>query len=154
MAFCVWVLMVFSESLIRSMTQSTVAGELLGWSLLIDRLRDERAVKEGDPTAVSAPKDDHAVEKTCGAGSWCGFLRDVLNSIPGGFVPGNPIGVCWIVEVFFKAVVKDFHVADVAVVVLLRLPFGMLADGAMQAVSAFVEVGRPLLDGYRLRIGH
>ena len=76
MAFCVWVLMVFSESLIRSMTQSTVAGELLGWSLLIDRLRDERAVKEGDPTAVSAPKDDHAVEKTGGAGSRCGFRRD------------------------------------------------------------------------------
>ena len=73
MAFCVWVLMVFSESLIRSMPQSTVAGELLGWPLLIDRLRYKGAVEESDPAAVSAPKDDHAVEKTGGAGSRCGF---------------------------------------------------------------------------------
>lgn len=73
MAACVWVLMAFSASFMRTITQSTVAGELFGWSLFIDRLRYKGAVEESDPAAVSAPKDDHAVEKTGGAGSRCGF---------------------------------------------------------------------------------
>lgn len=154
MAACVWVLMAFSASFMRTITQSTVAGELFGWSLFIDRLRYKGAVEESDPAAVSAPKNDHTFEKAFGASSWCGFWRHVLNAVSCGFELSNEIGIHRIIEVFLKAVVKDFHVADVAVVVLLRLPFGMLADGAMQAVSAFVEVGRPLLDGYRLRIGH
>ena len=154
MAFCVWVLMVFSESLIRSMTQSTVAGELLGWSLLIDRLRYKGAVEESDPAAVSAPKNDHTFEKAFGASSWCGFWRHVLNAVSCGFELSNEIGIHRIIEVFLKAVVKDFHVTDVAVVVLLCLPFRVLADRTAQTVRALVEISRPLRDGDRLRVRH
>lgn len=138
----------------RSLTQSTVAGELFGWSLLMDHLRYKGAVEESDPAAVSAPKDDHAFEKAFRACSWCGFRWYVLLVIARCFVDTDRIAICRIIEVFLKAVVKDFHVADVAVVVLLCLPFRVLADRTAQAVCALVEISRPLRDGNWLRVRH